>query len=142
SDLDGTWATSEAGGAGLEAGWYFDLVLDKEMILADMLQFGQTLYFQSLVPNADPCASGVENWSYAINPATGGSTAHHAWTDYRSTNDPNTVITAVKMPGEGGISIGTDSDGSSELCTGQECKKITPDPTSMGRQSWRVVEEQ
>ncbi len=136
----GSWTTTATpGGGALKAGWYFDLVLNKEMIVADMLQFGQTLYFQSLVPNADPCASGVENWSYAINPTTGGRTSHHAWTDYRSTSDPNTVITAVKMSGEGGISIGTDSDGTSELCTGQECKKITPDPASMGRQSWRVV---
>lgn len=136
----GSWTTTATPGGGvLKAGWYFDLVLNKEMIVADMLQFGQTLYFQSLVPNADPCASGVENWSYAINPTTGGRTSHHAWTDYRSTSDPNTVITAVKMSGEGGISIGTDSDGTSELCTGQECKKITPDPASMGRQSWRVV---
>lgn len=136
----GSWTTTATpSGGALKAGWYFDLVLNKEMIVADMLQFGQTLYFQSLVPNADPCASGVENWSYAINPATGGRTSHHAWTDYRSTSDPDTVITAVKMPGEGGISIGTDSDGSSELCTGQECKKITPDPASMGRQSWRAV---
>lgn len=136
----GSWTTTATpSGGDLKAGWYFDLVLNKEMIVADMLQFGQTLYFQSLVPNADPCASGVENWSYAINPATGGRTSHHAWTDYRSTSDPDTVITAVKMPGEGGISIGTDSDGSSELCTGQECKKITPDPASMGRQSWRAV---
>lgn len=136
---DGTWSTSAVpSGAGLKTGWYFDLVLSKEMIVADMLQFGQTLYFQTLLPNADPCAAGVENWSYAINPATGGRTKHHAWTDYRSTNNSDTVITAVKMPGEGGISIGTDSDGSSELCTGQECKKITPD-SDIGRQTWRVV---
>lgn len=139
---DGTWATSEAGGAGLKAGWYFDLVLDKEMILADMLQFGQTLYFQSLVPNADPCASGVENWSYAINPATGGRTSHHAWNDYRSPSDPTKVITAIRMDGEGGISIGQRPDKKFELCTGAVCNEITPDPASIGRQSWRVVEGQ
>lgn len=139
---DGTWATSEAGGAGLKAGWYFDLVLDKEMILADMLQFGQTLYFQSLVPNADPCASGVQNWSYAINPATGGRTSHHAWNDYRSPSDPTKVITAIRMDGEGGISIGQRPDKKFELCTGAVCNEITPDPSSIGRQSWRVVEGQ
>ncbi len=139
---DGSWSTSEAGGSGLKAGWYFDLVLSKEMIVADMLQFGQTLYFQSLVPNADPCASGVENWSYAINPATGGRTSHHAWNDYRSTGDPSTVITAIKMDGEGGLSIGQRPDKKFELCTGAACNEITPDPSSIGRQSWRVVEGQ
>ncbi len=120
-------------------GWYFDLVLNKEMIVADMLQFGQTLYFQSLLPNADPCATGVENWSYAINPATGGRTLHHAWTDYRNTDSPKVPITAVKMDGEGGLSIGQRPDKKFELCTGEECKEITPDPASIGRQSWRMV---
>lgn len=120
-------------------GWYFDLVLNKEMIVADMLQFGQTLYFQSLLPNADPCAAGVENWSYAINPATGGRTLHHAWTDYRNTDSPKVPITAVKMDGEGGLSIGQRPDKKFELCTGVECKEITPDPASIGRQSWRMV---
>ena len=133
---DDTGNLSLAGGK--KAGWYFDLALDKEMIVADMLQFGQTLYFQTLLPNADPCASGVENWSYAINPATGGRTTHHVWGDYRSTNNPDTVITAIKMDGEGGVSIGTDADGSSKLCTGQECGPIPGDP-GIGRQTWRVV---
>ena len=46
---DGSWSTSEVpSGAGLKAGWYFDLVLDKEMIVADMLQFGQTCIFSRL----------------------------------------------------------------------------------------------
>ena len=98
------------------------------MIVADMLQFGQTLYFQSLVPNADTCAAGVQNWSYAINPATGGRTSHHAWNDYRSPSDPTKVITAIRMDGEGGISIGQRPDKKFELCTGEACNEITPDP--------------
>ncbi len=106
-----------------------------------MQQFGQTLYFQSLVPNVDPCASGVENWSYAINPATGGRTTHHAWNDYRSSTNPSQVITAIRMDGEGGLTIGQEPDGQFVLCTGgAECEAIEPDPASIGRQSWRVVE--
>jgi len=138
------WAKKETNGwktsGDLKAGWYFDLVLNKEMIVEDMLQFGQSLYFQTLLPNADPCASGVENWTYAINPATGGRTMHHAWTDYRNKDNPNVVITAVKMDGEGGISIGQRPDKKFELCTGATCNEITLDPASIGRQSWRVVE--
>lgn len=122
-----------------KAGWYFDLVLNKEMIVADMLQFGRTLIFQSLVPDADPCASGVANWAYAINPATGGRTLHHIWADYR-VKDSNQVITAIKILGEGGISIGQRPDKKYELCTGSTCEEITPDPASIGRQSWRLVE--
>lgn len=134
------WTTTK-NNESLKAGWYFDLALDREMILENMLQFGRTLYFQSLVPNLDPCSSGVDNWSYAIDPTTGGRTSHHAWTDFRSTSDPTgTVITAVKMDGEGGLSMGQKPDKSFELCTGTECTDITPDPASIGRQSWRVVE--
>lgn len=134
------WTTTK-NNESLKAGWYFDLALDREMILENMLQFGRTLYFQSLVPNLDPCSSGVDNWSYAIDPTTGGSTSNHAWTDFRSTSDPTgTVITAVKMDGEGGLSMGQKPDKSFELCTGTECTDITPDPASIGRQSWRVVE--
>lgn len=131
------WSTADK-----KAGWYFDLVLDKEMIVADMMQFGQTLFFQSLVPNTNPCRAGVDNWSYAINPTTGGRTTHHAWTDYRTSDNTNTVITAVKMDGEGGLSIGQRPDKKYELCTGTTCEEITPDPASIGRQSWRVVEGQ
>lgn len=139
-----SWAVKDATGnlslaGGKKAGWYFDLALDKEMIVADMLQFGQTLYFQSLVPDADPCKSGVDNWSYAINPATGGRTLHHAWTDYRNSDDPSVPVTAVKMDGDGGLSIGQRPDKKFQLCTGVECEEITPDPSSIGRQSWRAV---
>lgn len=135
--VTGTWSAGDK-----KAGWYFDLAIDKEMIVVDMLQFGQTLYFQSLVPNTNPCKAGVDNWSYAINPTTGGRTMHHAWTDYRTTDNTNTVITAVKMDGEGGLSIGQRPDKKYELCTGTTCEEITPDPASIGRQSWRVVEGQ
>ncbi len=134
-----SWVTSKKNEK-LKVGWYFDLVLNKEMIVADMVQFGKTLYFQSLLPDADPCAAGVENWSYAIDPATGGSTSFHAWTDYRVKDDANSIFTAVKMGGEGGLSIGQRPDSKFELCTGAECNEITPDPASIGRQSWRVID--
>lgn len=136
----GAWVTTKDG-VGLKAGWYFDLAMDREMIIEGMLQFGRTLYLQSLVPNLDPCSSGVDNWSYAIDPTTGGRTKHHAWIDYRSSTDPHsTVITAVKMDGEGGLSVGQRPDKGYELCTGGECNSIAPDPASIGRQSWRIAE--
>ncbi len=137
---DGSWRTSKPGNSSLKAGWYFDLAIDREMIVADMLQFGRTLYLQSLVPNTDPCSSGVDNWSYAIDPVTGGRTLHHAWTDFRSTSVNTQVITAVKMDGEGGLSLGQKPDSGYEVCTGGTCNDVTPDPASIGRQSWRIVE--
>lgn len=136
----GSWTTSKPGNSSLKAGWYFDLAIGREMIVADMLQFGRTLYMQSLVPNTDPCSSGVDNWSYAIDPVTGGRTLHHAWTDFRSTDNNAQVITAVKMDGEGGLSLGQKPDSGYEICTGGICNDVTPDPASVGRQSWRIVE--
>lgn len=137
---DGSWRSSKPGNTSLKVGWYFDLAIGREMIIEDMIQLGRTLYFQSLVPNADPCSSGVDNWTYAIDPVTGGRTTHHAWIDFRSNSDDKTVITAIKMDGEGGLSIGQKPDHNFEICTGGICNLTQPSPDSMGRQSWRLVE--
>jgi len=125
----------------LKYGWFFDLKLDNEMMIENMVTLGRTLFFQTLVPNADPCSSGVETWTYAINPQTGGRTLHHAFVDHRSANNANTVISAVRQDGEGGLTLGQGPDTKYELCTGLECKPVYPDPSSLGRQSWRPIGE-
>lgn len=133
----GTWSN----GADDKYGWYFDLVLDREMMVENMNQLGQTILFQTLLPNSDPCSSGVENWTYAINPYTGGRTQHHVFVDFRSSKNSDTVISAIRQDGEGGITIGQTPDNQYEACTGLECIKVIPDPSSIGRQSWRKVED-
>lgn len=124
---------------GHKYGWVFDLPLNSEMMIENMATLGRTLFFQTLVPNADPCSSGVETWTYAINPQTGGRTLHHAFVDHRSANNPDTVISAVRQDGEGGLTLGQGPDTKYELCTGLECKPVFPDPSSLGRQSWRPI---
>jgi len=126
---------------GHKYGWYFDLPLDSEMMIEDMVTLGRTLFFQTLVPNADPCSSGVETWTYAIDPQTGGRTQHHAFVDHRSANNADTVISAIRQDGEGGLTLGQTPDSKYELCTGLECKQVYPDPSSLGRQSWRPIAE-
>jgi type IV pilus assembly protein PilY1 len=126
---------------GRKYGWYFDLPLDSEMMIEDMVTLGRTLFFQTLVPNADPCSSGVETWTYAIDPQTGGRTQHHAFVDHRSANNADTVISAIRQDGEGGLTLGQTPDSKYELCTGLECKQVYPDPSSLGRQSWRPIAE-
>ncbi|MCW3147089.1 PilC/PilY family type IV pilus protein [Stutzerimonas stutzeri] len=126
---------------GHKYGWYFDLQLSSEMVIENMVTLGRTLFFQTLVPNADPCASGVETWTYAINPQNGGRTLHHAFVDHRSANNPDTVISAVRQDGEGGLTLGQNPDSKYQLCTGLECKQVYPDPSSLGRQSWRPIVE-
>lgn len=123
---------------GHKYGWFFDLPLDSEMMVENMVILGRTIFFQTLVPNADPCSSGVETWTYAINPQTGGRTLHHAFVDHRSANNADTVISAVRQDGEGGLTIGQNPE-NYELCTGLECKPVFPDPSSLGRQSWRPI---
>ncbi|CAM5263832.1 PilY1 beta-propeller domain-containing protein OS=Stutzerimonas stutzeri OX=316 GN=UF78_03760 PE=3 SV=1 [Stutzerimonas stutzeri] len=142
------WATPPSSSTGAwsnnaedKYGWYFDLVLDREMMIENMNQLGQTILFQTLLPSNDPCSSGVENWTYAINPYTGGRTQHHVFVDFRSSENSDTVISAIRQDGEGGITIGQRPDNPYEACTGLECIKVIPDPSSIGRQSWRKVED-
>ena len=119
-------------------GWYLNLVkTDGEMVVERMLLLGNTLFFQSLVPNSDPCGDGASNWTYAINPATGGKTSHSAF-NYTTSN--NGDASGINQPGEGGLSPLETNDGL-EVCTGQHCEPVKLDPGSVGRQSWRRVDE-
>lgn len=131
-----------AGGQPAQNGWYLNLKQsDGEMVVENMSQLGRTIFFQSLVPNDDPCGDGASNWTYAINPFTGGKTPQNAF-DYVPTSDigsPN--VSGIRQDGEGGTTISQNSDGKFQLCTGQECVNIYPDPASLGRQSWRRIEE-
>ncbi|MBG0843944.1 pilus assembly protein PilY [Pseudomonas chengduensis] len=122
-------------------GWYLNLVQsDGEMVVEDMSQLGRTIFMQSLVPNDDPCGDGAANWTYALNPFTGGRTAQNSF-DYTPTGDAeSTNISAIRQDGEGGGTISQNSDSGYQYCTGQTCVNIYPDPSSIGRQTWRRVE--
>ncbi|MDH1683521.1 pilus assembly protein [Stutzerimonas stutzeri] len=122
-------------------GWYLNLVQsDGEMVVENMSQLGRTIFMQSLVPNDDPCGDGAANWTYALNPFTGGRTAQNSF-DYVPTGDAkSTNISAIRQDGEGGGTISQNSDGGFQFCTGQTCANIHPDPPSIGRQTWRRVE--
>jgi len=122
-------------------GWYLNLVQsDGEMVVENMSQLGRTIFMQSLVPNDDPCGDGAANWTYALNPFTGGRTVQNSF-DYTPTGDAeSTNISAIRQDGEGGGTISQNSDSSYQYCTGQTCTNIYPDPSSIGRQTWRRVE--
>lgn len=121
-------------------GWWLDLRQSVgEMVVENMSQLGRTVFFQTLIPNDDPCGDGATNWTFAINPFTGGRTPHNAF-DYTPTSDVGTNnISAIRQDGEGGGTLSQNSDNSFQYCTGQECTNIYPDPSSIGRQSWRRV---
>jgi type IV pilus assembly protein PilY1 len=139
-----TW--TDGGGNVLHYGWLLDLtvggVLDGEMLIENMELLGRTLLFQTLVPNSDPCADGASNWSYALNPYTGGKKPRHTF-DYKDMSTPSNpgVLSAIQQNGEGGITTSQKPDGSFELCSGKSCIDVRPDLESIGRQSWRAVDE-
>ncbi|WP_252272647.1 pilus assembly protein [Pseudomonas subflava] len=123
-------------------GWYLNLVQeDGEMVVENLSQLGRTIFFQSLVPNDDPCGDGASNWTYAINPFTGGRTPRNSF-DYTPTSTNGPDISAIRQDGEGGGTTSQNPDSSFQYCTGQECVDIYPDPSSLGRQSWRRVENE
>ena len=139
SSPTGSWVDN----AGHKYGWYFDFELGREMMIERAQPLGQTLIFQTLVPNSDPCASGAENWTYAVDAFTGGRTRHHAFVTIRSSINSGNVISAIRQDGEGGTTLGPAPGGSTfNNCTGLSCEEVAPDPSSIGRQSWRTVEEQ
>lgn len=125
-------------------GWYLDLTLggfDGEMMIENMRSLGSMLLLQTLVPNDDPCANGSTNWLYAINPATGGRTLHHAF-DTQAAD--NTIVSAIKFGSEGGVSISSNEKGLTANGDGSGGGSGVPepiylDPSSLGRQSWRMV---
>lgn len=135
------WQASDSAPA--QDGWYLNLRQSQgEMVVENMSQLGRTIFFQTLIPNDDPCGDGANNWTYAINPFTGGRTSHNAF-DYRPTTDIGTTnVSAIRQDGEGGGTLSQDSDGTYQYCTGQECVNVYPDPASLGRQSWRRVEQE
>ncbi|AHL74286.1 pilus assembly protein PilY [Stutzerimonas stutzeri] len=142
SDNSVRWNSGPEGSPAAQNGWYLNLKQsDGEMVVENMSQLGRTVFFQSLVPNDDPCGDGATNWTYAINPFTGGRTFHQAF-DYKPTTDMDEPISAIRQDGEGGGTLSQDSDSSYQYCTGQECLNIYPDPASLGRQTWRRVEEE
>lgn len=61
-------------------GWAIDLKVrgnttpDGERMVDEMVVRGEVLFFNTRKPSSDPCESGVEGWTYVVNPFTGGRT--------------------------------------------------------------------
>lgn len=98
-------------------GWHLDLAANSsyegEMMIENMRVLGRdTLLISTLVPNDDPCAHGAGNWLYALNPATGGRTLHHAFdTRIKNPDGSYTLVSAIKLGNEGGLSLSQDELG-------------------------------
>lgn len=125
-------------------GWRLDFqqgTRDGEMLIDDMATLGRSLFLQTLVPNDDPCADGATNWTYAINPYTGGRLRHNALILSAPSLGRGIYASGQQQTGEGGLTIAQKPDGNFEVCTGTTCQDVMPDPASIGRQSWRPADE-
>lgn len=120
-------------------GWYLDLAVgvkyEGEMMIEDMRVLGNTLIFQTLLPNEDPCSNGASSWLYAIDVRSGGVTDHHVF----DTRAGNTILSGIEFGSEGGVSISQDEGGYRANAPG-DVEPLVPDPSSLGRQSWRLIQ--
>ena len=60
---------------------------------------------------------------------------------FKLTTTNDSIPSAKQENSEGGLTIAQKPDGSYEVCTGNSCSEILPDPTSVGRQTWRLIEK-
>lgn len=140
-----SWTAAD--GTDVMFGWALDLkvgsVLDGEMVVDDMVTFGRsTLLFQSLIPNDDPCGDGASSWVYGINAHTGGRLNYDV---FGITKDgvPDPDVGGKRIDdggGEGGVTVSQKPSGQYQICTGTSCSPIQADPSSVGRQTWRLIE--
>lgn len=119
-----------------QRGWRLDLPVG-EMLIENMRSLGTMLLLQTLVPHADPCVADARYWLYAINPATGGATAHHAF-DTRTAE--TAIVSAIQFGSPSGVDLGQDAQGFVARSSDDQ-ERLTPPPESMGRQSWRMIIE-
>lgn len=112
-------------------GWYLDLLepnaskSNGERMVDEMAVRGKVMIFNTRRPSSDPCESGIEGWSYAINPATGGRADFNVFDLNKNFNigsedgllyeSRNTPISGFKAP-PGGFTLAGEkmisSDGS------------------------------
>jgi type IV pilus assembly protein PilY1 len=59
--------------AGGDDGWYFDLRDTGERSVVEPAVRGDLVFFNTFVPESDPCSSGGYGWRFAVDLATGGS---------------------------------------------------------------------
>lgn len=122
-------------------GWYLDFqvkgISGGEMLVDDMRTLGSMLLLQTLTPKNDPCNNSFITWLYAINPQTGGRTAHQAFGLHDIEHDG---VTGIKFGQPGPIVLLHNEQGF-KVEAADESVAIIPPPQSWGRQSWRMLSD-
>ena len=68
----------------LDHGWYFDLDISGERSVTSPIVRDDTVFFNTFVPEVDPCSSGGYGYKFAVDVVTGGSPLEPA---FDSNND-------------------------------------------------------
>ena len=121
-----------------QRGWVLDLQADGaatgEMLLDNMRSLGSMLLVQTQVSSG----STAQHWLYALNPTTGGATAHQALAMKSATAS---LLSAIEFtpaaPGRGVLLAEREQ---SFLVQGRDTQAlIMAPPQAIGRQSWRRI---
>jgi len=57
----------------LDHGWYFDLDISGERSVTSPIVWDDTVFFNTFIPQSDPCGSGGFGYKFAVDMVTGGS---------------------------------------------------------------------
>ncbi len=125
-------------------GWHLDLVTGStssgERMVNNMRTYGEGLIFSTVTPSSDPCSAGLDGFTYAINPSTGGRTPYNVFDfsgDGKINNEDSLngdVVSGFENPA-GGFTI---HDG---FLYSPDGKRIAVDHGDLarGRQSWHLI---
>ncbi len=121
-----------------QRGWVLDLQADGaatgEMLVDNMRSLGSMLLVQTQVSSG----SAAQHWLYALNPTTGGATAHQALAIKSATAS---LLSAIKFtPAAPGSGIQLGERAQSFVVQGRDTQvPIAAPPQAIGRQSWRRI---
>ncbi len=121
-----------------QRGWVLDLQADGaatgEMLVDNMRSLGSMLLVQTQVSSG----SATQHWLYALNPTTGGATAHQALAMESATASLLSAIAFTPAaPGRGVLLAEREQ---SFVVQGRDTQvPIAAPPQAIGRQSWRRI---
>lgn len=118
-------------------GWYIDLPLNGEMVINSPKYKAESLIISTILPNDDPCSSGIESYVYSLDAYTGAGKNNiiignaQLYSRVKLSNlysGPNTSLSSDRS----NINI-------SGTCVEGECKDRVTIPAGAYRQTWRSI---
>lgn len=109
---------------------------DREMVIYNPVSVGRAIVLQTMLPNSNACAAGLESRIYAFDPATGTGLKYPIFV-----NRPDQVgglsVGGLRHEGTGGLNL-TGTPNKTICSAGGVCEELNVG--EIGRQTWRKVE--